>query len=62
MNSITRINSECIKCLLCKYLKNFPDNIDEETKIQYMQKVLSIIAAADKRMSAPELTEKILTL
>ena len=62
MNSITRINSECIKCLLGKYLKNFPDNIDEETKIQYMQKVLSIIAAADKRMSAPELTEKILTL
>jgi len=62
MNSITRINSECIKCLLGKYFKNFPDNIDEETKIQYMQKVLSIIAAADKRMSAPELTEKILTL
>ena len=60
--SIKRLNSECIKCLLSKYLKNFPDNIDEETKIQYMQKVLSIIAAADKRMSAPELTEKILTL
>lgn len=62
MNSITRLNSECIKCLLSKYLKNFSDNIDEETKIQYMQKVLSIIAAADKSMSAPELTEKILTL
>ncbi len=27
-----------------------------------MQKVLSFIAAADKRMSAPELTEKILTI
>ncbi len=62
MNSVTRLNTECIKCLLSKYLKNFPDNINEETKIQYIQKVLSIIAEADKNMSAPELTEKILTL
>ena len=62
MNSVTRLNSECIKCLLGKYLKNIPDNIDEETKIQYMQKVLSIISEADKSMSAPEFTEKILTV
>lgn len=59
---VERLNSQCIICLLDKYLKNIPDSIDEKTKIQYMQKVLSIIAAADKRMSAPELTEKILTL
>jgi len=41
---------------------DFPDNIYEETKIQYMQKVLSIISEANKSMSVPELTEKILTL
>ena len=59
---VERLNSQCIICLLDKYLKNIPDSIDEKTKIQYMQKVLSIISEADKSMSAPELTEKILTL
>jgi len=62
MNSIIRLNSECIKCLLNKYLKNIPNSIDEKTKIKYMQKVLSVIAEADKTISAPELTEKILTV
>ena len=59
---VERLNSQCIICLLDKYLKNIPDSIDEKTKIQYMQKVLSIISEADKSMSAPELTEKILTV
>ena len=59
---VERLNSQCIICLLDKYLKNIPDSIDEKTKIQYMQKVLSIISEADKSMSAPEFTEKILTV
>ena len=59
---VERLNSQCIICLLDKYFKNIPDSIDEKTKIQYMQKVLSIISEADKSMSAPELTEKILTV
>lgn len=60
--SIKRLNSECIKCLLNKYIKNIPEKFSEDIRLQYMQKVLSVIAAADKSMSSPELTEKILTV
>jgi len=60
--SIRRLNSECNKCLLNKYTKNIPEKFSEDIRLQYMQKVLSVIATADKSMSAPELTEKILTI
>ncbi len=55
--SIKRLNSECIKCLLGKYLKNIPEKIPEDIRLKYMQKVLSVIAEADKSTSAPELTD-----
>lgn len=57
--NIKRLNSECIKCLINKYIKNIPDNIDEDKKLKYMQKVLKLLANADYGMSAPELTEQI---
>lgn len=56
---IKRLNSQCIKCLLDKYLKNIPDTINEDIKLQYMQAVLSVVASADSNLSAPELTEQI---
>jgi len=56
---IKRLNSECIKCLINKYIKNIPDGIDEDIKLKYMQKVLGILADADYSLSAPELTEQI---
>ena len=58
---IKRLNSECVKCLLDKYIKNIPVDIDEDKKLEYIKKVLSIISDADDSMSAPELTEQILS-
>ena len=56
---IKRLNSECIKCLTDKYIKNIPDSIDEDKKLKFMQRVLDILASADYGLSAPELTEQI---
>ena len=55
----TRLNSECIDCLLKKYLKYYPENANEAQKVEYMQKVLAIIADASMSESAPELVDKI---
>ena len=57
---IKRLNSECILCLLNKYLKNIPENVSEELKVKYMQRVLSIIARAKDNASAPEILEGII--
>ncbi len=57
---IKRLNSECIVCLLNKYLKNMPEDVTEEIKVKYMQRVLSILSRADDNASAPEILEGIL--
>ena len=54
-----RLNSACIECLAKKHLTAYPENADENTKLLYMQKMLGIIANADRGMSAPELVEEI---
>lgn len=59
--SIKRLNSECIKCLLDKCINNIPEKTSEDAKLKYMQKVLSVIAKADDSISAPELTEQIIS-
>lgn len=58
--NIKRLNSECIICLLNKYIKSIPDNISEELKVKYIKKVLSIIARAKDNASAPEILEGII--
>lgn len=60
--SVTRLNSECITCLLGKYLNKVPKNTEENLKITYMQGVLDILARADKGMSAPEIMAEIVAL
>lgn len=59
--SIKRLNSECIKCLLDKYINNIPGKTSEDARLKYMQKVLSVIAKSDDSISAPELTEQIIS-
>ena len=54
-----RLNSRCIQCLLDKYIKNIDDGIDEDIKLEYMQKVLSVLGSADISSSGPLLTEQI---
>lgn len=53
MKEIIRLNPECIPCLLEKQLERFPKEINNDTKIEYMQKILQVIGNASKSMSAP---------
>lgn len=56
---IKRLNSECVSCLVNKYLKKIPENTEESQKLKYMQRVLNIVAEAKVWQSAPEIVPKI---
>ena len=56
---IKRLNSECVNCLVNKYLKKIPENTEESQKLKYMQRVLNIVAEAKVWQSAPEIVPKI---
>ncbi len=59
IKKVTRHSSECIKCLVNKYLSNELSDIDEETKFKYYQGVLSMIAEASSDVSAPEIVAEV---
>lgn len=52
---VIRLYPECIKCLLNKQLDKCPENAPLEKKVEYMQKVLQIVAKAPLYESAPVL-------
>ena len=54
-----RLRSECITCLLKNQLSKVPEGITEEEKIEYLQKMFSILAAVPRTMSAPEIVSEI---
>ncbi len=54
-----RLNSECIPCLLKKYLPMHPEDATEEKKAQYMKRILHIVADAPDTASAPEIVDEI---
>ncbi len=54
-----RLNSECIECLLNKYLKYYPENADEKQKIEYMKRIMKILSEAPMSAGAPELVDEI---
>lgn len=56
---ITRLNSECIKCLMNKFLKNMPTDKGEEYKLQYIQTLLRILSEATLSDSAPVVMNRI---
>lgn len=56
---ITRLNSECIKCLMNKFLKNMPTDKGEEYKLQYIQTLLRILSEATLPDSAPVVMNRI---
>ncbi len=58
-NKVIRLNSECIKCLLNKYLNKLPCGMNEETKVEYFQEMLKIISKADSSLSAPEIVAEV---
>lgn len=62
MSSITRLNDECIRCLINKYTVNYPEYADKTTILEYTQNVLRILSEASHETSAPELVAEIKNL
>lgn len=56
---ITRLHSECIKCLLNKFLKNQPTDRDEGYNLFYIQTLLRILSEAKLTDSAPIIMNRI---
>lgn len=52
---IIRLYPECVKCLLSKQLKKCPKDTPLDKKVDYIQKILQIVAEAPKSTSAPVL-------
>ena len=54
-----RLNDECIKCLIKKFSKDYPEGADKKSCETFTDGVLEIINTATPDKSAPELVEKI---
>lgn len=54
-----KIHSQCITCILNKYLTKMPDTVSENTKVAYMKGVLKIISSCDNAVSPPEIIAQI---
>lgn len=54
-----RLNPECISCLVKKQTERYPADVSKKIKIEYMQKVLKVIADTPETMSAPEIVDEI---
>ncbi len=55
---ILRFNSQCVDCILGKFLNKAPDGTDEATRLSYVRNLLKIIADADNSVSAPEIVAR----
>ncbi len=58
----TRWNSECAACLIRKYLTDYPEHTPEEKRLEYMNRLFSIITAARPEEGSPVITELIVNL
>lgn len=59
---IIRLYPECVKCLLSKQLEKCPQDAPLEQKVEYIQKVLKLVAEAPKSTSAPVLVRQMYDL
>lgn len=59
---VIRLYPECVKCLLEKQLERCPADAPLEKRVEYIQKVLRIVAQAPKSTSAPVLVRSMYDL
>lgn len=57
--SVNRLHHECIQCLAKVHLAKYPENVTEEEKVEYMQRVLKVLAEAPHRYGAPVIVRTI---
>ena len=51
--SVERMRAECMQFLLRKYVNQLPEGISEEEKLDYLQRMLRILADAPRTVGAP---------
>ena len=56
---IKRLTSTCIGCVVKSNLNKYPENISEEKKIEYMQRMLKIVSEAKETDSSPLIVYKL---
>ena len=59
---VIRLYPECVKCLLGKQLERCPKDAPLDKQVEYMQKVLRIVAEAPQNTSAPVLVRSMYDL
>lgn len=59
---IIRLYPECVKCLLSKQLERCPEDTPLDKKVEYIQKVLRLVAEAPKSTSAPVIVREMYDL
>ena len=56
---IKRLHSECISCMTKIHLDKYPEEMPEDKKVEYMQRVLKVLAEAPERFGAPVIVRTI---
>lgn len=62
MNRIKKVEHLCPECIVCvfnKYINRYPEDISRSEKIDFMQRVLSMMADAEKSTSIPVIVRDI---
>ncbi len=57
-----RLRSECMTCILRKYMEDFPKDVEEKRKIEYLRTILSYVSNAPMSSSAPLIVRDITVL
>ena len=58
-SSELRFNTECVKCIINRYLNNVPKEFSPEKKLAYVQLVCKCVAEAPSHAGAPVVTQSI---
>ena len=56
---IRRLHSECISCMTKAHLEKCPEDMPEEIKVEYMQKIMKVFAEAPAKYGSPVIVRTI---
>lgn len=57
--SVKRLHHECIGCMTKVHLNKYPEDIEDDKKVEYMQRILKVLAEAPKHHGAPVIVRTI---
>lgn len=52
---VLRFNTQCIDCIMSRFLSKIPPTVDERSKLRFAKAIMKIIVDADDSVSAPEI-------